>query len=149
MSRTLSESLIIEGIKALREQAKGYKTLNDYLSPGDYKGAPSKVYKGKNNNFGYHDIPSLGTRISSTTDFKELPNVYDEVFGMSTDPKYSDSPVGDNFILPPRGSNQQWIQGTGRGSVKGGYEETKRRLSAPRPKSIRPKPTSAGGGGGF
>lgn len=114
---------IYEAMKQIRENRRlqEQKRLSDFTTPGDFDGLPTNVYRGKNNNFVYHNSDEAGLRLASTNNFG--PN--DTTF-MSADPigRNDPRPMGDNIIFTPDGKE---ITGTGRGSARGGAEETKRR----------------------
>jgi hypothetical protein len=114
---------IYEAMKQIRENRRlqEQRRLSDYTHHGDFDGLPTDVYRGKNNNFVYHNSDEAGVRLASTNNFG--PN--DTTF-MSADPigRNDPRPMGDNIIFTPDGRE---ITGTGRGSARGGAEETKRR----------------------
>lgn len=114
---------IYEAMKQIRENRRlqEQKRLSDFTTPGDFDGLPTDVYRGRNNNFVYHNSNEAGVRLASTNNFG--PN--DTTF-MSADPigRNDPRPMGDNIIFTPDGKE---ITGTGRGSSRGGADETKRR----------------------
>ena len=123
MSRTLSESLIIEGIKALREQAKGYKTLDDFTYKKYIRGfdKTADMYdSSKNPNFSYANFKNDGFRMAGLDDAdgKDWTALY------SIDPyEPGDPPGGTNTIYPSGGGE---LTGSGRSTPRGGMNQARR-----------------------
>ena len=110
---------IYEAMKQIRENQKVTEDNKifdrDIAKPSTLDGYPSRVYQGKKNDFTYTDIPAGGMRIATSRDTDY----------MSTDPLGPNVPAESGIFTP---DSESFYSGTmGRGSARGGAEETNRR----------------------